>query len=179
MNSSNHTRLIHCLALQNISAHSIGENSIGPTRVEVIFDTFVAFIDDDAVVSAALSALLNLCVGFTFINTFLENEYLEAKYRLIIYKIIHNMSCGSFSNRNDFGCVIMKLLTYAEYDTELYLAMLRFLKTLLQEMNNNKLEFMIDLLEQNFVQMLNVTLQYDYAIYKKLVMNLYDYIIII
>ncbi len=63
-----------------------------------------AFIDDDAVVSAASSALLNLCVnnknanafleceGFTFVNTFLDNEYLNAKYRLIICKKIHNKS---------------------------------------------------------------------------------------
>eukprot|EP01084_Bolivina_argentea_P261667 442297_1 len=191
--AANHTKIIHCqkvqiagcLALQNISAHPMGQHLVGPAGVEVILDTFVAFIDDDAVVSAALNALLNLCInnknanafleceGLTFINTFLDNEYLDVKYRLSVCKIVHNMSCDPFLSRKlideytkDCECVIMKLLAYAEYGTELYLAILRFLKTLLQEINKNKLEFMKDLLEQNFVQMLIDALEYDYSIEK-------------
>ncbi len=52
--AANHTKIIHCqkvqiagcLALQNISAHPIGQNLVGPAGVEVILDTFVAFIVD-------------------------------------------------------------------------------------------------------------------------------------
>jgi len=216
--AQNHTKNVHCqkvqiagcLALQNIAAHPMGQKLIGPAGVEVILDTFVAHIDDDAVVSASLSALLNICVssgnanafleceGLTFMNTFLDNEETSVKCRLLVCRIIHNMSVDPFLSRKliddytqDTECIVMKLLAYAEYGTELYLAILRFLRTLLQEINKNKLEFMKDLLEQNMVQMLIDALEFDYAIeaherlannngkYKKRVMNIYDHIIIL
>ena len=161
-------------------------------------------------VTASLSALLNICVsnsnantfleceGLTFMNTFLDNEDTPCKCRLLACKIIHNMSCDIFLCRKlideyteDTECIIMKLLAYAEYGTELYLSILRLLRTLLKDINKNKLEFMKDLLEQNMVQMLIDALEFDYAItaherlsnnngkYKKLIMNIYDHIIII
>merc|ERR1712228_12446 len=161
-------------------------------------------------VSAALSALLNLCSlpknanafleceGLTFMNTFLDDEDTPSQSRLLVCRIMHNMSCDPFLNRKlidehtqDCECVIMRLVAYAEYGTNLYLAILKFLRTMLQEINKNKLEFMKDLLEQNFVQMLIDALEFDYAIeanerrsgyngkYKKCVMNIYDHIIIL
>ena len=129
--------------------------------------------------TASLSALLNICVnnnnanafleceGLTFLNTFLDNEETPSNvdYWLVI---IHNMACDHFLSiklineyTEDLECIIMKLLAYAEYGTELYLNILRLLRTLLQEINKNKLEFIKDLLEQNMVQMLIDALEFD------------------
>eukprot|EP01083_Nonionella_stella_P127131 385075_1 len=212
--ASNHTKLVHCtkvqiggcLVLQNIAAHPIGSRLVGPAGVEVILDTFVAHhIENDAVAAAALSALSSLCVsntnanafleveGLSYVSQFLDNEFTSVKCRLLICRILHNMSCDPFLSRTLIDeytgateCVVMKLVAYAEYGTDLYLAILRFLRTLLQEINKSKLEFMKDLLEQTFVQMLIDALQYNYAIesagsakYKKCVMNIYDHIVII
>ena len=138
------------------------------------------------------------CEGLTFISTFLDNEDTPSKSRLLVCKMLHNMSCDPFLSRKliddyteDLENVVMKLVAFSEYGTELYLSILRFLVTLLQEINKKKLEFMKDLLEQNFVQMLIDALEFNYNIdaheklnnfnkkYKKMVINIYDNIIII
>lgn len=138
------------------------------------------------------------CEGLTFITQFLDDENTLPQARLLVCRIMHNMSCDPFLNRKlidehtqDCEVVIMRLVAYAEYGTDLYLAILKFLKTMLQDINKNKLELMKDLLEQNFVQMLIDALEFDYAIeaherragyngkYKKCVMNIYDHIIIL
>lgn len=108
------------------------------------------------------------------------------------------MSCDPFLSTKlideytqDTELIIMRLLAYAEYGTELYLAILRLIRTLLHELNKNKLEFMKDLLEHGVVQMLIDALEFDYGIkarerlsnnngkYKKLIMNIYDHIVIV
>merc|ERR1712110_1378590 len=86
----------------------------------------------------------------------------------------------------DTECIVVRLMANAEYGTELYLAILRFLNTLLQRVYEKKIEFMCDLLEQQCMQMLIDGLEFDYSLatnqnekYRRLVLSIYDEIVVL
>lgn len=159
-------------------------------------------MDDDVITEGVLRALTNICVsnrnantfleiGMEFMTTFLESDESPASCRLLVCTLFRNLSCDPFISRKmiddltvETECIVVRLMANAEYGTDLYLAILRFLNTLLQGVYDKKIEFMCDLLEQQCVQMLIDGLEFDYSIeaherkanrngkYKKLVMSL-------
>eukprot|EP01084_Bolivina_argentea_P157646 274696_1 len=193
-NTKNHhcekVQIAACLALQNLAGDSNGRKLIGRRGVEALLNGFFAFLKNNKVISASLSVLINLCAyepnakhfvrnnGLTYLFTYLTsgNESDKLKNQITICRILRNMALEStiaetLSERQELDNVIVSLLTNADYATELFYEVVKFVNALITTLqssgggfNKNLNQLMKNLSERNLFNILVDALEMDYDI---------------
>ena len=148
-----------CLALQNLAANENGRKLIGNDGVEAVLDGFIAHVENNLVISAALGTLINLCAaeenathfisndGINYLLTYLQNpseSTMESssnasttnKIKITICRILRNISlerktAEKLCEREELDDVITSLLINADYATELFYECVKFVNALI------------------------------------------------
>eukprot|EP00485_Elphidium_margaritaceum_P012424 CAMPEP_0202687288 /NCGR_PEP_ID=MMETSP1385-20130828/2985_1 /ASSEMBLY_ACC=CAM_ASM_000861 /TAXON_ID=933848 /ORGANISM="Elphidium margaritaceum" /LENGTH=830 /DNA_ID=CAMNT_0049342055 /DNA_START=33 /DNA_END=2525 /DNA_ORIENTATION=- len=129
------------LALQNIAATPRGRSLIGTAGVEVVLDGFLAHVENNAVVSAALGTLINLCADKGNAQHFVRNDGLgyllnhlqmdsfggggDDKIKITICRILRNIALEAETaqmlvQQEELDDVVTALLINADYGSRVF-----------------------------------------------------------
>eukprot|EP01083_Nonionella_stella_P072931 196860_1 len=180
-----------CLALQNLAAKENGRVLIGNDGVEAVLDGFIAHVENNAVITAALGTLINLCAneenathfiendGLNYLLTYLQNPSADDnnKIKITICRILRNISletatASTLCERDELDDVITSLLINADYATELFYEVVKFVNALITTLqsgggggfNKSLNQLMKNLSERNLFNILVDALEMDYDI---------------
>ena len=183
-----------CLALQNLAANENGRVLIGNDGVEAVLDGFIAHVENNNVISAALGTLINLCAneanathfikndGINYLLTYLQNptesgdstSQQTTKIKITICRILRNISLEKktaeiLCEREELDDVITSLLINSDYATELFYEVVQFVNALITILqtggfNKNLNKLMKNLCERNLFNILVDALEMDYDI---------------
>lgn len=172
-----------CLALQNLAADEKGREIIGADGVEAVLDGFIAHVENNVVISAALGTLINLCAssnnalhfmlsdGINYLSTLLQNPDVPPKSRVTICRILRNIASEENTAIKLVVCpeindVISSLFINANYASEIFYEVCKFMTTFLAHLptSNSKYELMNDLCSHNLFNILMDALEMDYEL---------------
>jgi len=180
-----------CLALQNLAANENGRKSIGKDGVEAVLDGFIAHVENNTVISAALGTLINLCAneenatqfikndGLSYLLTYLQNpadaDANSIKIKITICRILRNIALEKktaeiLCEREELDDVITSLLINADYATEIFYESVKFVNALITTLqsggafNKNLNKLMGGLEERNLFNILVDALEMDYEV---------------
>jgi len=165
---------------------------IGNDGVEAVLDGFIAHVENNSVISAALGTLINLCAneqnathfiqndGINYLLTYLQNPSDQNpvdsnKIKITICRILRNISlekttAGKLVEREELDDVITSLLINADYATELFYEVVKFVNALITTLqshnayNKNLNNLMKALSERNLFNILVDALEMDYDV---------------
>eukprot|EP01083_Nonionella_stella_P252795 870598_1 len=153
-----------CSALQNLAADENGRILIGNDGVEAVLDGFIAHVENNNVISVSLGTLINLCAnesnakhfiqndGLNYLLTYLQNptddsiennqNILAMQIKITICRILRNISLESTTaktlcERQELDDVITSLLINADYATELFYEVVKFVNALITTLQSS------------------------------------------
>jgi len=152
-----------------------------------VLDGFIAHVENDVVISAALATLNNLCAlkesavyfiendGLNYLWTYLQSEGGDERgHKITICRILRNISleestAARLCQRDELDAVITSLLINADYATELFLEIVQWINALIATLSSagnsgSVTSLMLKLSERNLFSILVDALEMDYEV---------------